>query len=177
MTLHVKTRWWHSTAKAIASTRMGTWMNRHTLPALDRLIMRVSGGKTNATALIAGLPVVTLHTTGAKSGKPRTTPLVAIPDGRKLALIATNWGQKRNPAWFYNLRAHPDATVTYGGKTHSVVAREATPKEREKYWRWAVRLYPGYENYLDWSEGRPIPIMVLTLQEQMASADDGGGYG
>lgn len=154
--------------KSVASTRFGTWLNRHALPSLDRLVMRASGGKTNATALLTGLPVILLTTTGAKSGKPRTTPLIAIPDGRRLALIATNWGQKRNPAWVYNLRAHPHATVTHDGKTLAVVARDATPKEYEKYWRWAVRLYPGYENYLEWSEGRSIPILVLTLQGEPA---------
>lgn len=169
MSLNVKSRWWHPATKSIAATRFGTWMNRHTLPPLDRLVMRASGGKTNVTALIAGLPVILLTSTGAKSGKLRTTPLIAIPDGRKLALIGTNWGQARNPAWVYNLRAHPNATVTYGGRTHAVVAREATPKEHDKYWRWAARLYPGYSNYLEWSEGRPIPIMVLTLQGESAA--------
>jgi deazaflavin-dependent oxidoreductase (nitroreductase family) len=166
MTLHLKSRWWHPMAKSVASTRFGTWMNRYTMPSLDRLVMRASGGKTNATALMAGLPVILLHTTGAKSGKARTTPLIALPDGRKLALIATNWGQKRNPAWVYNLRAHPDASVTYDGETYPVSARDATQKEHVKYWRWATRLYPGYENYLEWSDGRRIPIMVLTLQDE-----------
>lgn len=165
MSLHIRSRWWHPVSKSIASTRFGTWMNRHTLPQLDRMIMRVSGGRTNAARLIAGLPVILLTTTGAKSGKQRRCPLVAIPDGRKIALIATNWGQKRNPAWYYNLRANPQASVTVEGETLAYTAREATPKEHEKYWRWAVRLYPGYANYKEWCGGREIPIMVLSPME------------
>lgn len=163
--LQVKSRWWHPLARSIASSRFGTWINRHMLPSLDRLAMRVSGGRVNATSLVAGLPVIVLTTTGAKSGKERKSPLIAIPDGRKLALIASNWGQKRNPAWYYNLRAHPQASVTVGGETQAYVARAATPKEYDKYWRWAVRLYPGYENYKEWSGDREIPIMILSPVE------------
>jgi deazaflavin-dependent oxidoreductase (nitroreductase family) len=165
MSLHIRSRWWHPMIKSIASTRVGTWLNRYALPPLDRMMMRLSGGRTNATGLVAGLPVIMLTTTGAKSGKQRTTPLIALPDGRKLALIATNWGQKRNPAWYHNLRANPQASVTVGGETKFYVAREATPKEYDKYWRWAVRVYPGYENYKEWCGDREIPILVLSPAE------------
>ena len=170
MTLHSRSRWWHPVSRSIASTRGGTWMNRHSLPRLDRLVMRLSGGRTSVTTLMSGLPLISVTTTGARSGKQRTTPLIAIPDGRKLALIATNWGQKRNPAWYYNLRANPQATVAIEGKTLTYRAREATPKEHEKYWRWAVRMYPGYANYKEWCGGRAIPILVLS-PEELAAGD------
>ena len=170
MSLHTKPRWWHPMLKSVASTRVGTWINRYVLPPVDRLVMRATGGRINLAGLATGLPVIVLTTTGAKSGKQRTTPLIAIPDGRKLALIATNWGQKRNPSWYYNLRAHPQAFVTVEGQTRAYTAREASPKEYDKYWRLAVHLYAGYENYQVWSGDRKIHIMVLSPVDVTAPA-------
>jgi deazaflavin-dependent oxidoreductase (nitroreductase family) len=75
---------------------------------LDRPVLRLSRGRYSLTRLLAGLPVVTVTTIGAKSGQPRSLPLVALPDGEHVILIASNYGQKHHPAWYYNLRAHPE---------------------------------------------------------------------
>ena len=165
MSLDTRSSWWDKIANSIASTRFGTWVNRNTLPHLDRMTMRASGGRISGTTLIAGLPVFQLTTTGAKSGQQRTSSLIGIPDGREIVVIASNWGQKRNPAWYYNLRANPQADVTVDGETRAFTAREATPEEYEKYWDQAVDLYSGYANYKEWCGDRKIPIMVLSPME------------
>ena len=61
-------------------------------------------------------------TTGAKTGQPRMMPVVAVPDGDHLMALGSNWGQRQHPAWYYNLRAHPTATVTVGGVPRRVQA-------------------------------------------------------
>jgi len=114
--------------------------------------------------MLAGLPVVTLTTTGARSGLPRSLPLVGIEDGDRVVLIASNYGRSRHPAWYYNLRAHPEVRLSIRERTGVYLAREATAAEHEAYWRAAVALYRGFEAYQKRAgrAARRIPIMVLT---------------
>ena len=97
--------------------------------------------------LTAGLPVITLNTIGAKSGQLRSTPLIGIPDGDRYVLIASNFGQAHHPAWYYNLKKHPQATVTLRGHTADYVAGEASGEEYDRLWQSAVALYGGYAAY------------------------------
>jgi deazaflavin-dependent oxidoreductase (nitroreductase family) len=146
----------------ISSTRFGAWLFSHTAHRLDRPVTRLSKGRFSLTGMLAGLPVVTLTTIGARSGQPRTIPLVGIPKGDKVVLIASNFGRAHHPAWYHNLRANSQATLAIHGQARSYVAREATGAEREAYWRKAVGLYPGYAAYQRRTRGREIPVMVLT---------------
>ncbi len=95
-------------------------------PTMDRIVSRVSGGRTSVPRLMAGLPVLVLTTTGRRSGQPRASHLIAVPFADTLALIGTNFGQPHTPAWVLNLEAQPRAAVTYRGVTRDVVARPAT---------------------------------------------------
>jgi deazaflavin-dependent oxidoreductase (nitroreductase family) len=113
-------------------------------------------------AVAAGIPVMTLVTTGAKSGSERTTPLLGIPHGDGVAVIGTQFGQPGTPSWYYNLRANPSAELTYAGKRVSVVAREAEGEERQIIWEQGRQFYSGYDSYASRIHGRPIHIMVLT---------------
>ncbi|MGB8648298.1 MAG: nitroreductase family deazaflavin-dependent oxidoreductase [Anaerolineae bacterium] len=135
---------------------------KYTAHRVDGWVYRLSGGQASVTAMGAGLPVVMLTTVGARTGKSRTAPLVGIPDGDKIVLIASNFGGKNHPAWYFNLCAHPEATVSMNGKTRGYMARPAEGKERERYWQKAVDLYAGYAAYKERAQGREIPVMVLT---------------
>ncbi len=146
--------------RRIIATRPAAWALARTIHHLDGAVMRLSGGRTTAAALFSGLPVVTVTTIGAKSGRPRSVPLVAVPDGDRLILIASNWGQAKHPAWYYNVKAHPDVTVTAGGETRRYVAREVMGEERAACWARAVAVYPGYEGYAK-RAGRGIPVVVV----------------
>jgi F420H(2)-dependent quinone reductase len=98
---------------------------------------------------------------GAKSGTLRTSPLQYIPDGENLAVIASKGGFPKNPAWFYNLKAHPDTTAQIGSEHRAVRARVVTdPEERKRIWAKALRMYRPYEDY-EARAGREIPIVVL----------------
>ena len=129
---------------------------------LDRLALRLSGGRTTAVGLLAGLPLITLTTVGAKSGQLRSVPLVGIPDGDGLILVASNFGQEHHPAWYYNLRKNPYASVKIGGVARSYRAEEVSGAEYDRCWARAVTLYAGYAAYKTRTGGRQIPILVLT---------------
>jgi deazaflavin-dependent oxidoreductase (nitroreductase family) len=109
-----------------------------TLHWLDKGVHRVTGGRTTFAALVTGLPVVLLTTTGARSGAPRTWPLLGVPVGDQLAVIASNWGAHRHPAWYHNLRANPRAIVVVDGVEVPVRAREVEGEERDRLWRTGV---------------------------------------
>ncbi len=80
--------------------------------------------------MFVGLRVLVLTSTGRRSGQPKTAYLIAVPHDDTLALLGTNLGRPRTPAWVYNLEAQPRATVGYRGRSASVVARPATDVER-----------------------------------------------
>lgn len=145
----------------VSSSRVGAKTFSYIFHHIDHTALKLSRGHFTAGSITTGLPVAVLTTTGAKSGQPRAVPLLMFPDGKKLILIASNWGGKKYPAWYHNLRVHPQCTVTYRGETRSFRAREASPQEYSRYWRQAVQIYKGYDEYKKRTGGRPIPIMVL----------------
>ena len=124
--------------------------------------MGLSKGRLSVPSLVTGLPVVMLTTIGAKSNLTRTVPVVGMREGETVILIASNWGSTRHPAWYHNLRAHPDATLDIHGRRGTYVARPVTAAEREQYWQRAANLYRGFSAYAQRTGGRDIPIMVLT---------------
>ena len=98
---------------------------------------------------------------GAKTNQPRTMPLVGLSDGKKVALIASSFGRRNNPGWYYNLKAHPECEVSFNGKSEKYIARETRGEEYKKYFDMAVSQYAGYQKYKERAAHRHIPIMVL----------------
>ncbi|HSU02807.1 MAG TPA: nitroreductase family deazaflavin-dependent oxidoreductase [Nocardioides sp.] len=131
----------------VAGTRPGGWAFAHSLRHLDDVVGRPSRGRHSAPGLLAGLAVLEVTTTGRRSGRPRTSHLIATPYGDSLALLGTNFGQASTPAWVLNLEADPHALVTYRGRTREVTARAATPRETAEVFALAGRFYPGYLSY------------------------------
>lgn len=145
----------------VASSRPGAWTVARVLPTLDRLVTRLSSGRTTLVEQLAGLPVLVLTTTGRRSGLARPAQLIAIPIGDDLALIGTNFGQTRTPTWVLNLEADPRATVTHRDVTLEVVARAATGAECEEILRLAGRVYIGYPKYFERVTERRVRVFVL----------------
>jgi deazaflavin-dependent oxidoreductase (nitroreductase family) len=136
-----------------------------TLHHIDRAVYRLTRGRATFVSWVAGLPVVMLTTTGAKSGRRCTLPLVALPDDDRLIVIASNYGQHRNPAWYHNLCANPRATVCFEGDTREVVARELDGEDRERHYARGIEVYPGWTQYRKRAAHRRIPVMELTPVE------------
>ncbi|OBI05875.1 nitroreductase family deazaflavin-dependent oxidoreductase [Mycobacterium scrofulaceum] len=151
----------HRVMRRFASTRVGVALLRPTAHHLDRFITRVTGGRSSFAGVATGIPVVMLTTTGAKSGEPRTVAVYGIPHPDGLALIASNFGGAKHPAWYYNLKAHPEATVTIGRDAWHTTARLATPGERDEIWAKGLELYPGWRKYEVRAGKRHIEAFVL----------------
>ena len=122
-------------------------------------IYRVTGGHVGHRFPFAP-PTLLLDHVGAKSGTKRTTPLTYLADGDDLVLVASKGGNPKHPAWFHNLRAHPDVTVQVGSRRLPVRARVATPEERMRLWPKVVEMYGGYAGYQRRTK-REIPLIIL----------------
>lgn len=120
---------------------------------------RATGGRVGGN--IFGLPMLLLHHVGAKSGVRRTSPLLYMPDGDRMVLVASKGGYTKHPAWFHNLMANPDVQVELPkeGKV-AVRAHKANAEERRDLWPRVVDLYSGYAEYQA-STSREIPVVVL----------------
>ena len=147
--------------RQIAASRPGAWVFSKTARYLDRAVLRVTKGRTTAAGVIAGLPTISLTSTGAKSGKPRTSVLLGVPIDGNLGLVGTNFCQRSSPAWFHNLVAHPEASVEHRGTVVPVRAHEAEGEERDRIAARARELYVGYAAYERRIDHRPIHVMVL----------------
>ena len=121
-------------------------------------LYRALGGRLVGRLL--GTRIVLLTTLGRKSGSPRTTPLIGIPDGDRLLVVASNAGKDRAPDWYLNLRARPDVSVQVGRRIRPMRARVAAGRELDPLWRHAIRAYPGYAVYRETAR-RDIPLVVL----------------
>jgi deazaflavin-dependent oxidoreductase (nitroreductase family) len=156
-----KDNFWNDMNKRFAGSRMGRWIGPRLLHHADRVIEWLTGGRLTLTRLLGGVTPVWLTSTGAKSGLERTVPLIGLQDGERLILLASNWGQKHYPAWYYNLKANPRAQVRIGKRTRTYVARMANANEYAGYWERAVAFYPGYAIYKKSASERDIPIFIL----------------
>jgi len=147
--------------QALGSTKPVAWVFQRTLYPMDRVLYSRSGGRITVPGIMAGLPVIMVTTTGARSGQARTMPLLGIPMGDAIAVLGTNYGQKPTPGWVYNLRADPAATVGYRGRSVDVVARLATEAETEEAFVLAAQVYPAFNDYKDRIDGREVSAFVL----------------
>jgi deazaflavin-dependent oxidoreductase (nitroreductase family) len=138
-----------------------SWLYARTLHHIDRAVYRVSRGRATFTSWVTGLPIVMLTTRGAKSGRPRTLPVLGVPHEGSLVVIASNYGQEHNPAWYHNLRAHPRASIIFEGERREVMARELSGEESERCYARGVEIYPGWTSYRRRAANREIPVIEL----------------
>ncbi len=144
--------------QAFARTKLGGKLFITVFPAIDKRLMPLTGGRLRTGI---GQQILLLHALGAKSGQPRTTPLLYCRDGDRIVLVASKAGAEKNPAWYHNLVAHPDVEIEVDGKRRPVHAREAEGAERDELWRLANDVYNGYDVYAERAGSRRIPVMVL----------------
>ncbi|MFD8235023.1 nitroreductase/quinone reductase family protein [Streptomyces sp. NPDC059696] len=131
----------------VSSTRGFARVAPHVVPALDRAVHRLTGGRVLLSARM--LPGVVLTSTGARSGLPRRTPLACMPedDGRRWILVGSNFGRPGHPAWSHNLLAHPDAEISWKGRDVPVTAVLLAGEERAAAWRALLAFWPPYAAY------------------------------
>jgi deazaflavin-dependent oxidoreductase (nitroreductase family) len=144
--------------ESLASTRPMSWFYVHVAPHMDRLLMRLTGGRLTTGGLGR---VGMLAVRGAKSGVERHTPLVYTRDGDNLLLVASRGGDVKHPAWYHNLVANPDVRFAIDGDERPYRARTASDAERPRLWQLVCRRYAGYAVYQRRCEPREIPVIVL----------------
>jgi deazaflavin-dependent oxidoreductase (nitroreductase family) len=128
------------------------------VPRLDRLVHRLTGGRTTMSAGM--VPTVMLTTTGSRSGQPRTVPLGCLPEGDALYVVGSNFGRERHPAWSANLLATPQARVSFGGDDFDVVGHLLTREEKADVWPRLLAAWPAYDAYVERS-GRDLRVFRL----------------
>jgi F420H(2)-dependent quinone reductase len=155
-------RFWRS--RRFARTRHRLLWLRRTSPRLTRAhakLIRLSGGRIRRSFLFTGgLPLLVITTVGRKTGQKRSTPLGYVRHAQAFAVIASNAGSNRVPAWWLNLQTDPHAEILVNRTCHDVIARPATPTEDDILWAQFARLNPGYDEYRQLTERR-IPVIIL----------------
>lgn len=140
-----------------ATTTTGLWLASHVAWTLDTFLLTLTRGRFSTTGPVAA---AVLETRGARTGQLRRHATLYFHDGERVTIVASRQGAPQNPAWYYNLREHPD--VLYGGLPFraEIVEDEA---ERQRLWDLADRVFPQFADYREWaaSAGRVIPIVQL----------------
>ena len=132
----------------------------------ERVIREFRANKGNVGHLggfLGDFPILLLTTTGARSGRQHTTPLMYVTDGGSPVVFATAGGSPNNPAWYHNLRAHPEVDVEIGEESFGAVAVVAEGAEHERLWELAVDSNPPLGGYPE-KVNRPIPLIALERQ-------------
>ncbi|XVQ14140.1 nitroreductase family deazaflavin-dependent oxidoreductase [Spirillospora sp. CA-255316] len=120
---------------------------------------RDSGGEVGY--IWNGAPTLLLTTTGRRSGRPRTIPIIFGRDGSDYLLVASRGGAPEHPHWYLNLRARPDAEIQVRSETMRVTARTAAEDEKPRLWQIMTGIWPNYDVYQARTD-RIIPVVVLS---------------
>jgi deazaflavin-dependent oxidoreductase (nitroreductase family) len=147
--------------RRFAASGPGSWLFSRMLDRLDRLTFRLTRGKHMFSSVLSALPVAMVTTTGARSGERRTVPLLAMPTADGMAIIGSNYGGAKHPAWRHNLRKHPDGEIDVGGERWAFRAVEVEDERRERIWQEALRTYPGFTAYAKRAAPRRISVFLL----------------
>ncbi len=146
---------------AFSATRLGRLISAKLVWKIDPYLLRATRGRIGMGLV---LPTALLETRGAKTGAVRRNAVIYFHDGNRVTIIASKAGDEKHPAWFHNLRAHPD--VTFGGipMLATVVSDEA---ECHRLWALADRVFAPYATYRQEAAkaNRTIPIIQLSARK------------
>jgi len=130
-------------------------------------LYNVSGGRIGGK--MGKVSVLLLTTTGRKTGKQRTLPLVYIMDGSDYVITASAGGADKHPGWFFNIRSNPQATIQVKDKHIQVTAEIAEPEKKSELWSRLVEVAPNFAGY-EKRTSREIPMVILHPVEERLSA-------
>jgi len=133
-------------AQRLGGTRLGVLAIGRIVSPLQRQLYRRTGGRLSLTGRA---PVLLLTTTGRRTGKARTIPLLYLRDGARLVICKVNPGFERPNPWVVNLRAQPHAQAQIGRSTTSMAARPASDDELDRYWPQLIKMWPAYQAFHD----------------------------
>ena len=128
------------------------------LSRLHRILFQATGGRIGRR--FVDNDMLLLSTTGRRSGKTHTVPLLYLDGGDTVVVIASWGGRDHHPDWYLNLLAHPAASINVRGTKRQLVARTADPTERAAWWPRVTAAYDGYTEYQSRTD-REIPVVLL----------------
>ena len=155
----------HRLQRRVASSRPGAAVFARTLQPIDTAVAAVSGGTATFAGLMANVPVVFLTTSGARTGRPRTNPLIGIPFHGGVGVLGTNYARPRTPGWVVNLEANPEATLSHRGITLPVRAEPVEGRLLEDLIRAGEAVYRGFAAYVPRITGRTLRGFVLRARD------------
>jgi deazaflavin-dependent oxidoreductase (nitroreductase family) len=120
---------------------------------------RANDGKVGGP--FAGAPMVLLTTTGAKTGRKLTTPLMYLPDGDRIVVFASKGGAPTNPNWYHNIVANPKATLEVGSQKFEANATVTQGEERDRLYATQAQRYTAFADYQA-NTSRTIPVIAFT---------------
>ena len=120
---------------------------------------RANQGKVGGQ--MAGMPILLLTMTGAKTGRTLLRPLCYSRDGDRIVIIASYGGASRNPPWYHNLVANPVVTVEVGAEKYKARATQVYGTERDRLFAAQAELMPFFTDYQNKTK-RQIPLFTLT---------------
>jgi deazaflavin-dependent oxidoreductase (nitroreductase family) len=138
-------------------TSPGQWYLTTLAPKIDATVTPRTKGWLSS---LPGGSLLLMTHTGAKSGLLRTTPLLYFSRGDDVIVVASNYGRASHPAWLANVRANPDVTLTFRGRTGRYRARVAEGTERTQLWAAAKAYVRNYASYEESAPHREIQIVV-----------------
>ncbi|TFH25596.1 MAG: nitroreductase family deazaflavin-dependent oxidoreductase [Myxococcales bacterium] len=131
----------------------------HVMTRVHVWIHTVSKGRIGKT--FAGAPCCMVIMTGRKTGKKRSIPLIYIPHGEEVILIASQGGMDIHPVWYRNLLSEPNVEIIAEGRTRKMIARQANDAEKAARWPVALAVYADFDQYQARTD-RDIPLMICT---------------
>ena len=148
------------------AVRIGSipWLPRYVpqIMWIDKLLQRWTRGRVSFLGM-AGLPNLMLTAIGRKSGAPRDTPLLCVPDGSDILIAGSNFGIDKEPMWVKNVEANPEVTVRFRRRTSAMVARRLEGDERSAAWARMLETWPNFAKYEQRTD-RQIKLFLLTPQ-------------
>jgi deazaflavin-dependent oxidoreductase (nitroreductase family) len=107
-----------------------------------------------------GSKILLLTTTGRKSGKTSTTPLIYEAEGDRYVIVASKGGAPEHPGWYLNLQKTPEVELQVKDEVFPARASTAEGEERERLWKLVAQQWPDYDKYQAGTD-RKIPVVVL----------------
>jgi deazaflavin-dependent oxidoreductase (nitroreductase family) len=144
----------------LSNNRLGYWYLTKVAPRIDATLTPATKAWLSS---VPGTPLLLITTTGAKSGKQRTNPLIYWSRGDDVILMASNYGRESHPAWLFNVKAHPDVTLLFRGKQGHYRARIAEGAEHDELWEKSKDYIANYRSYERRTAGkRDIQVVVCS---------------
>jgi deazaflavin-dependent oxidoreductase (nitroreductase family) len=140
-----------------SATKLGALLSVNVAWRIDPFLLKLTWGRFSSAAPVAA---ALLETRGARTGQPRRNAALYFHDDDRVTIVASLRGWPKNPAWYYNLRKHPN--VVFGGLNYRAEIVQDEP-ERQRLWDLADRVYPQYADFREQAAkaGRVIPIVQL----------------